>query len=79
MLIEGVSCGSLEVFRDGDIQNDASGEYGSMITYTCNNGFELNGPSVRVCLSDGEWSGDAPSCAGKHSLTGTKSMGYVYM
>ena len=35
---------------------------GDVATYTCNQGFELNGPPTRVCMSDSTWSGQAPEC-----------------
>lgn len=35
---------------------------GSSAVFTCNTGFTLTGPSSRVCLSDGSWSGSNPIC-----------------
>ena len=34
----------------------------STATYTCDEGFELNGTQTRTCQSDGTWSGDPPTC-----------------
>lgn len=33
--------------------------------YTCENGYQLVGASVRTCLSSGEWSGTPPFCTSK--------------
>ena len=37
----------------------------SLANYTCNTGFRLDGVDQRVCLSNGSWSDDAPSCISK--------------
>ena len=35
----------------------------SVVTYSCEPGFTLDGNSVRVCQSDGSgWDGSVPSC-----------------
>ncbi len=41
---------------------------GSEATYSCDQGFDLEGESRRRCQSDGAWSGEAPSCRGKRKL-----------
>ena len=35
---------------------------GSTATYTCNTGYQLTGLQTRTCLSNGIWSGQAPTC-----------------
>ncbi len=40
---------------------------GSIATYSCNEGFALNGPSVRICEGVGDWSGISPICIRKSS------------
>ena len=37
---------------------------GDMVSYTCDVPYELNGDKYRVCISNGSWSGEEPSCAG---------------
>ncbi|XP_064386214.1 sushi, von Willebrand factor type A, EGF and pentraxin domain-containing protein 1-like [Halichondria panicea] len=34
----------------------------TVATFTCDNGYTLNGGSTRTCGSDGVWSGSAPTC-----------------
>lgn len=34
----------------------------SLAIYSCNTGFNLVGRAVRTCMSNGEWSGEAPIC-----------------
>ena len=38
---------------------------GQVVTYICNNGFQLKGNPSRLCKSNGQWSGTLPSCIGK--------------
>ena len=56
-----VDCGSLQSPSNGDVTYTAT-TVGSVATYTCNAGYELNGVSVRACQIDGTWSGSQPSC-----------------
>ena len=37
----------------------------SKATYSCNDGYFLNGPQIRECQANGAWSGIAPTCQGK--------------
>ncbi len=37
----------------------------SAATYSCEEGFQLNGQTVRICESIGDWSGTAPTCTSK--------------
>ena len=46
-------------------QVDLSGtDIGSTATYSCDVGFLLQGSRTRVCLGNGLWSGQEPSCIG---------------
>ena len=38
----------------------------STVTYSCVDGYILNGGSTRTCLSDGMWSGEEPTCDGNY-------------
>ena len=35
---------------------------GDTATYTCNDGFELNGEDVLNCQADGTWDNPPPTC-----------------
>ena len=35
---------------------------GSQATYTCDDGYTLEGKSKRTCLSNGNWRGKEPTC-----------------
>ena len=38
---------------------------GSDVTFTCNDGFFMKGSPTTTCGSDGQWSGNAPTCSGE--------------
>ena len=38
---------------------------GESVVFKCKKGYELEGSSVRVCLSSGSWSGIMPKCKSK--------------
>ena len=38
--------------------------FNSTATYSCDNGYSLDGDSIRTCLVTGGWSGTAPTCTG---------------
>ena len=49
-------------------QQNASGTtFGSTVTYSCDTGYKLKGPSTVTCLANGRWntSGEAVQCIGK--------------
>ena len=55
-----------------------STSHGSEATYTCTSGFDtIEGETVRLCGSDGQWSGKAPVCKliGNHTY---KESGYQF-
>ena len=42
-----------------------NGEYieGSMVSFTCNSGYKLNGADVAICQDDGDWNVQLPTCS----------------
>ena len=72
-------CSSLTAPLNGDIaysigMTDGLYETGTMVVYSCQSGYGLNGGNlVRTCGGDGSseegtWSGDAPFCEGEIAL-----------
>ena len=59
-----IDCGNLLAPDNGDIMITTT-TLESLANYTCNTGFRLDGVDQRVCLSNGSWSDDAPSCISK--------------
>ena len=57
-------CGPLDAPNDGSVSISGT-IVGSTATYTCNDGFRLQGQSTRTCQTNGEWSGSAPICQRK--------------
>ncbi len=56
-----VNCGQLVHPTNGQV-NFANTIYNAVATYTCSTGFSLSGSSIRMCQTDGSWSGAAPTC-----------------
>ena len=59
-----VDCGDLLPPMNGVVIFNETA-FASEAMYVCNEGFELNGSSVRICQSDNEWSESEPTCKGE--------------
>lgn len=58
--------------------------FGALITFSCEDGYDLRGPAMLQCLANNSWNGTVPSCIardcgpldsplhGNISLSGTK-------
>ena len=62
--IVAVQCRSLNNPKDGSVSLSGT-TVGSTATYTCNDGFRLQGQSTRTCQTNGQWSRRAPTCQRK--------------
>nr|XP_045229548.1 sushi, von Willebrand factor type A, EGF and pentraxin domain-containing protein 1 [Macaca fascicularis] len=64
------TCKPIECLKPKEILNGKFSytnlHYGQTVTYSCNRGFQLEGPSVLTCLETGDWDVDAPSCNAIH-------------
>ena len=58
-----VSCSPLDAPDNGFVRF-SSNVRGSIASYTCNPGYQLQGIPTRVCQHGGEWSDEAPVCLG---------------
>ncbi|XP_066469621.1 sushi, von Willebrand factor type A, EGF and pentraxin domain-containing protein 1 isoform X2 [Tiliqua scincoides] len=56
-----ISCGHPEPIDDGSIIGKDF-LLGSEVLYACNQGFELHGPSRRICHVNKKWNPSAPTC-----------------
>ncbi|XP_052500473.1 sushi, von Willebrand factor type A, EGF and pentraxin domain-containing protein 1 [Budorcas taxicolor] len=56
-----VDCGSPPSSANGKVKGEEY-TFQKEVQYTCNTGFLLEGASSRVCLADGSWSGNTPTC-----------------
>ena len=60
-----VDCGFLGNPGNGNVSLSST-TYNSTATYSCKTGYTLTGDDVRICLDSGIWSGNEPTCTGKH-------------
>ena len=56
-----VDCGDPGTLTNGQ-RSLPSTTYNSVVTYTCDVGYTLQGSNSRTCQSDGQWSGSVPRC-----------------
>ncbi|XP_008192271.2 sushi, von Willebrand factor type A, EGF and pentraxin domain-containing protein 1 [Tribolium castaneum] len=60
-----VDCGNPENIQNGKVTLTSNATYyGALALYSCDKNFELDGVSRRLCLENGTWSSDAPTCRG---------------
>lgn len=57
----GVLCDNLFSPLNGDVSLTGTA-FQDTATYTCDEGYVLNGDETRECLSTGSWSGEEPVC-----------------
>ena len=56
-----VICPILIIINNGDIEVTARTP-GETATYSCNDGYRLEGNATRTCQVSGDWSGQQPEC-----------------
>ena len=57
-----VQCPSLSAPNNGNVTFTNNLAFGSLATYSCKEGYEVNGARIRICLSTGDWTSIAPTC-----------------
>lgn len=63
-----VDCGDLPTLLNGLVVVDDTA-FNDTAIYSCDKEYELVGNATRICLANGSWSGNQPSCHSKYSLT----------
>ena len=56
-----MDCGTLVDPNNGQV-NFADTTFGADATYTCDEGFSLEGVETRTCQANGNWSDSDPNC-----------------
>ena len=68
-------CESLSDPERGSVKfDDSAPTEGSKAIYTCQKNYKINGLSSRTCRSNGTWTGTAPTCTSKHTISCTGSL-----
>ena len=65
--IVAVRCRRLSNPSDGSVSLSGT-TAGSTATYSCDDGFTLQGRSTRTCQTNSQWSGSAPTCERKQDV-----------
>ena len=63
-----IDCGDPGTPTNGQ-RSLSSTTYNSVVTYTCDVGYTLQGASSRTCQADGQWSGSVPQCSREFTVT----------
>ena len=63
--LEPRECLLLEDPENGRVNVSDGAVSGAVATYTCDEGFVLDGPDSRRCDNEGMWSGSQPECKGQ--------------
>ncbi|KAM9329386.1 sushi, von Willebrand factor type A, EGF and pentraxin domain-containing protein 1 [Gastrophryne carolinensis] len=71
---QAMSCSKPPIPEHGNIEG-SNFTYGQKVTFRCKDGYTLSGPKETVCLADGSWSHDTPSC---ESVTCSKPKEIAY-
>ena len=63
------NCGPLAVPLNGLLTGYET-TFPNEVSFSCDEGFILNGSTIRRCQADGAWSGVLTTCKGKSSICG---------
>lgn len=58
---EPVECPIPDEIKNGFWKSDGH-KFGQKVTYACDEGYQLLGHTVRVCMEDQKWEPDTPEC-----------------
>ena len=61
-----MKCANLTDPANGSVNHTSGTTLGQTATYSCITGYNLVGDSTRTCQAEGNWSGNAPTCAGMY-------------
>ncbi|XP_066271291.1 sushi, von Willebrand factor type A, EGF and pentraxin domain-containing protein 1-like [Branchiostoma lanceolatum] len=68
-------CSTLTAPSNGALNPPGSNSYQDVVTFTCNQGYELNGAARVTCQADQRWSASIPSCQPRECPTLTLANG----
>ena len=60
-----IECPTLQNPDNGEVNIQVGINGDTTATYSCNEGYELNGNNIRNCEANSQWSGTAATCESK--------------
>ena len=73
-----IDCGTLPSFDNGVIRYSVTTTLASFVRYSCNIGFMIVGMDIRICLTNGTWSGVSPTCQSEYNYEHNNNDQYKY-
>ncbi|GBO04690.1 hypothetical protein AVEN_19390-1, partial [Araneus ventricosus] len=67
----------VEEFFSLDLRKSQDFEPGKRLTFSCKEGYDLEGPSIIECLGNGRWSSPPPTCHPKSSISSESSSSFL--
>ena len=67
-LLLGAGCPRPPSIDNGRIKEPFRNNFGDKLIYECDNGYYLTGRQHRLCLANGTWDGQEPSCETGESI-----------
>ncbi|XP_019640486.1 PREDICTED: CUB and sushi domain-containing protein 1-like [Branchiostoma belcheri] len=65
-IVSAVYCPALTAPANGGLSSEGPNSYPDAVTFTCNQGYELDGTAVLICQDDQAWSAPVPICQPVH-------------
>lgn len=56
------------IHGNATILNGGGRSYGTIVRFECDPGYVRSGPPVVLCMSNGTWSGEVPTCSRKFKI-----------
>jgi hypothetical protein len=57
-----VDCGAPPIPANGRVSTSSGTQFNDSASYSCNDGYKIEGSPSRTCQANGSWSGSAPTC-----------------
>ncbi|XP_078681624.1 uncharacterized protein LOC144916369 [Branchiostoma floridae x Branchiostoma belcheri] len=71
-------CPTLTAPENGALSPEGANSYNDVVTFTCNQWYELEGNSSVRCQANRTWSGPVPTCTGNHAFEVLRTANQTY-
>ncbi|KAI8488057.1 carbohydrate binding [Branchiostoma belcheri] len=75
---DATQCPTLTPPENGALSPEGANSYDDVVTFTCNQGYELEGASRVSCQADRTWNGSVPTCTQNHAFEVLRTANQTY-